>query len=86
MKKMEKVIEKGNDGQMRFFESENYYQKRTFFENGIVDGGYNSINFDFSDCEFENNTFGHDPSEIVFGSEDCDILDDVVEYDIIEME
>lgn len=83
---METMIERGNDGTFRFFESENYYSKREVFEGGIVDD-YHGINKDFSECTFPNSWFGYDPSARTYTpytlDETEELITDEFEEDII---
>lgn len=51
-------------GDFRQFENENYTSTRDYFENGVVDGGYNAIQFDFSECSFDNEDFGEEIDEV----------------------
>ncbi len=51
---MFEMIETGNYNKVRTFENEKYISKREFFENGIIDYGYDKIKFDFSNCKLEN--------------------------------
>ncbi|RAP49279.1 MAG: hypothetical protein BZ138_07820, partial [Methanosphaera sp. rholeuAM270] len=72
----------------RTFESENYSSNRVFFENGVIDGGYSKIKFDFSECEFNNNVIikESEPEEILVEEEPWTLTEDEFEEELIELE
>ena len=84
---MELMIETSVNDELRFFESENYFSQRTFFENGVVDYGNRSICFDFSQCKFNSNACD-DELDIVSELNDEDIVselsDEETELELIE--
>lgn len=76
---MELMIETSVNDDLRFFESENYFSQRTFFENGVVDYGNRSICFDFSQCTFKSNACD-DELNIVSELNDETELEELIEW------
>lgn len=46
--------ENGRTEHTRFFINKNFIVETPFFNDGIIDGGYDWVQFDFSDCSLSN--------------------------------